>query len=250
MRKIQDQDIELGQLRNLVERYVRAERSLSTRRNYRADWNMLRAWGKSAGRPFPPSSDTIALYFAYLLACGHKVSSVNRRMSSFRHQFRTQGLPLPDLSLPAAVLAGARRELRQRPKMAAAFSVEQLAAMCRALGERPIDIRDRAILVLGFASGMRASELSSLSLSDVAFAEAGLVISIQKSKTDQEGKGRAFGLFRAERAPCPVETLRAWLQLRGADPGPLLYACKRRRCCAASRSPGRSCMAPCGATPQ
>jgi len=229
MRRIQDRYIELGELKNLVARYVRAERSVSTRRNYEADWNMLRAWCQSSGREFPPCGETITLYFAYLLSCGHKVSSVNRRLSSFRYYFRQQGLPVPDLSVAAALLAGARRELRQRPKKAGAFSTAQLSQMCAALGRRPIDIRDRTILVLGFASGLRASEMAALDMDDVAFHDAGIVITIRRSKTDQEGKGRMIGVFRGEGELCPVEALADWLEIRGAHPGPLIWGCSRSR---------------------
>jgi site-specific recombinase XerC len=81
----------------------------------------------------------------------------------------------------------------------------------------PRSLRDRAVLVLGFACGFRRSNLHLLHVDEIEFVEAGLVVHERSSKTDQEGKGRDIPLFRGVHPEtCPVRALRDWL---GATPG-------------------------------
>ncbi len=85
-----------------------------------------------------------------------------------------------------------------------------------------LGLRDQAILVLGFASGCRRSELAALDVADVTIKSEGLQVHIAKSKTDQEKKGRDVGIERGEHAEtCPVRVLEKWLVERGSWPGPL-----------------------------
>lgn len=94
--------------------------------------------------------------------------------------------------------------------------------MVGALPDGPRGARDRAVLLFGFASGLRRSELAVLDLVDVSSEAAGLVVQVWRSKTDQEGAGRVVGVHRGvRRATCPVRAVEAWLVERGPWPGPL-----------------------------
>jgi integrase len=74
-----------------------------------------------------------------------------------------------------------------------------------------IGVRDRALL-LGFAGAMRRSELVGLDVADVQETQDGLVVTIRKSKTDQEKVGRKIGIpYGSHPQTCPVRALRAWL---------------------------------------
>jgi hypothetical protein len=61
-----------------------------------------------------------------------------------------------------------------------------------------IQLRDRAILVVGFASAMRRSELVALKVEDLEWTAEGLPIQIRKGKTDQEGVGAAVAVPKGE----------------------------------------------------
>jgi hypothetical protein len=52
-----------------------------------------------------------------------------------------------------------------------------------------VGVRERALLLLGFAGAMRRSDLVSLDVSDLAQADERLVVTIRKSKTDQVRAG-------------------------------------------------------------
>lgn len=78
------------------------------------------------------------------------------------------------------------------------------------------------MVLLGFASACRRSELAALDLADVSQVREGLVLRIVRSKTDQSGRGAELGVPRGGRAAtCPVRVLQAWLVERGGWPGPL-----------------------------
>jgi integrase len=80
------------------------------------------------------------------------------------------------------------------------------------LGQSLRDQQRRALLLLGFARAFRRSELVALTLKDLAFVEEGLVVTLRRSKTDQEGAGLCKGIPRGEHlATCPVQALKAWL---------------------------------------
>jgi len=83
--------------------------------------------------------------------------------------------------------------------------------MVDTLDGRLIGIRDRALLLLGFAGAFRRSELVALDLADIHAGHDGLTITIRKSKTDQEGQGRKVGIpYGSHPCTCPVRAMAAW----------------------------------------
>ena len=73
--------------------------------------------------------------------------------------------------------------------------------------------RDRALLLVGFAGDFRRSELVSPDVVDLDFSRAGLIVTLRKSKTDQEGRSRRLGIpYGSSEQTCPVRSLQAWLE--------------------------------------
>jgi integrase len=97
------------------------------------------------------------------------------------------------------------------------------AAERRLLEPRAIDVRDRSLLLDGFAGALRRSNLVAFSWRDITVHPEGLVVVLRRSKTDQTGRGyELFFPYGEHRLTCPV---RAWLAWRdvvaeaiGADP--------------------------------
>jgi integrase len=77
--------------------------------------------------------------------------------------------------------------------------MEDLWAVLDKTGDSIRDQRDRALLLIGFAGGLRRSELVGLDLTDLEFAREGHVLTLRRSKTDQEGRGRRIGTPRRDR---------------------------------------------------
>jgi integrase len=81
-------------------------------------------------------------------------------------------------------------------------------------------LRDRAILLLGFAGAFRCSELVALDVTDLEFCDGGIRVHIRRSKTDQEGTGHTIAIVSGSVA-CPVKAVRAWLEASKITTGPL-----------------------------
>ncbi|MEF2559286.1 site-specific integrase, partial [Aurantimonas sp. C2-5-R2] len=95
------------------------------------------------------------------------------------------------------------------------------------MSDRPKDIRDRALLLIGFAGGFRRSELVGLDVADVETVRQGLVITLRRSKTDQTGAGRKIGIPHGRTRWCPVAALEVWLSTFGIEAGPILRGINR-----------------------
>jgi integrase len=119
------------------------------------------------------------------------------------------------------VMKGIRRTKGMQQRQATPLLPRDLKAISQDLPDRLSGLRDRALLLLGFAGAFRRSELVGLKVSDVSFVDNGLEVVLRRSKTDQEGKGEKKGIpFGSDPATCPVRALRAWLSeshlLKGA----------------------------------
>jgi integrase len=120
------------------------------------------------------------------------------------------------------VVAGIRREKGTRADAKRALSTDELRAMVARIPATPHGLRDRALLLIGFAGGFRRSELAAITLDHVEDTTDGLKILIPRSKTDQEGEGRTIGIrYGSDPRSCPVRAYRAWIAAAGITEGPV-----------------------------
>ena len=196
----------------------------NTRVGYAKDLADFEAWCKSAGRAaLPAESETLALYLTDRLE-RNRVTTLERRLTGILHANRAAGHARPSTEECRAILTGARRRRKERARGKAALAAGDLRRIARRLLRLGTNraVRDRALLVFGFASGLRRGELAAVDVGDVAFAPKGLVLVVASSKTDQEGRGAKLGIFRGSRPETdPVSALRAWLRVRGSVAGAL-----------------------------
>lgn len=103
------------------------------------------------------------------------------------------------------------------------LTVSELAQIVSRIDtDRAIGIRDRAVILLGYASAMRPGEISALDVEDVITKPTGILISVRQSKTDQDGQGQLVGVARGDnRLTDPIRALDAWLMTRPVGPGAL-----------------------------
>jgi integrase len=143
---------------------------------------------------FPAEPETVALYLvdhAERLA----VSTLRRRLAAISEAHQAARFPNPTIDPAVRITwAGIRRTHGKARDAKEAAVTEVVAAMVAPLGGRLIDVRDRAILLLGFAGALRRSELSALDVDDVVEMGEGLKIAVARSKTDQEGEGHTVGI--------------------------------------------------------
>jgi integrase len=105
---------------------------------------------------------------------------------------------------------------------------DDIRAMVSATDSGLIGLRDRALILLGFAGAFRRSELVGLNVEDCAFGKDGLTITLRRSKTDQEEAGRKVGIpYGSNPETCPVRNLQEWIEQAGIASGPLFRPVNR-----------------------
>jgi integrase len=196
--------------------YAAASKAENTIRAYRRCWADFTAWcGRNGLDALPAEPSTVALYLAQL-GGKRKASTIQQRVSAISQAHKTAGhtSPTQDQSV-RLVLAGIRRTHGTAQEGKAPVLTADVRKMVDALPGGAIGVRDRALLLLGFAAALRRSELVGLDVGDAQETTDGLVVRITKSKTDQEGAGRLVGVpYGSAPATCPVRALRGWLELR------------------------------------
>jgi len=205
--------------------YTAAARAHSTRRIYRTFWLQFEAWATDRGRSYlPADAETVALYLAHL-AESYKTATIRLKMSAIAAAHKAAGLPSPLVSpIVARVWAGIRREKGCAPHQKAAMMTDALRVMLAQLPNGKRGVRDRALVLLGFAGGFRRSEIVGLNFEDVAFTSDGAIVTIRRSKTDQEGEGRTVGIpFGSNPRTCPVRALRELADQLGSIAGEPLF---------------------------
>lgn len=215
--------IDFAQIRATEQRIRQADKALNTRKAYASGWKSFVAWCAAAERSWLPAAPaTVQDYATWCIGRGHRLNTVFIRMSAITHYHRDAGLDTPCDQSVKLYLVNARRELKEEPAGKAALSCELLRKIAPRFPETTAGVRNRAMILLGFASGWRRSEIVALRFSDVQFVSEGLAVWQRSSKTDQAGKGRLVGIERGKHAAtCPVRALEAWLKLRGEWEGPL-----------------------------
>jgi site-specific recombinase XerD len=201
--------------------YAHAEKSDATRRAYASDWRHFESWCAARSADILPAAvETVAAYLAALADGGLKVSTINRRAAAITYAHRLRGVPPPTAAEPTkAVLRGIRRRVGVAVERKAPATGHAIARMIRRAS-----VRDRAVLLLGFAAALRRSEIAALRVSDLERAPDGLIVHIRKSKTDQEGAGHTVAVPHGGKLR-PVEAVDAWLGQSGRIGDDSLFDC-------------------------
>jgi integrase len=212
--------------------YAAQRESANTRRAYASDWRGFARWcrrqGLDAGLPDP---QVVGLY----LTAGADgsgvakaaVSTIERRLAAITTHYRSSGTPLDRNDRHIVdVMAGIRRSHGCPPRQKEAVLGEDVLAMTATLSNDLRGWRDRAILLLGFAGGLRRSEIVGLDCGPgqtedgsgwIEIVAEGALLTI-RGKTGWRQVEVARG--SSERT-CPVAALETWLKLARIAHGPV-----------------------------
>jgi integrase/recombinase XerD len=139
---------------------------------YRRDLALFADWlGRETGRSLIEASETDLRQYALARHAGSAPTSTNRRLTVFKRFFRWAVRERIIDADPTLKLDSARQPLRV-PKTLTEAQVEALLAAPDV--ETPLGLRDRAMLEVLYASGLRVSELVSLKTVNVSFVECAL----------------------------------------------------------------------------
>jgi integrase len=194
-------------LTSAVNEYVRDSLASNTRRAYLSDLAEFERRGGSV----PASVETVAAYLA-ARADVLAVATLVRHVASISKAHDARGLPNPTRSeLVRATLRGIRRTKGCAQREAKPLLRDDLLLALDAMGESIKDIRDRALMLIGCAGALRRSELVGLDVGDIEHVRQGIVLTLRRSKTDQDGAGRKIGIPYGRTRWCPVAALESWL---------------------------------------
>jgi integrase len=238
-----DQDQSPAHLRDLTDRargYVEAASSANTRKAYASDWKHFSAWCRRSGlTPLPPHPQTVGLY---ITACAsgsasgttgsgakaNSVSTIERRLSSLSWNYAQRGLSLDrkDRHI-ATVLSGIRNSHARPPVQKEAVMAEDIIAMIETRDRGTLrGLRDRAMLLIGYAGGLRRSEIVGLDLKAdqtedgrgwIEILDKGMLVTLRGKTGWREvevGRGSSD-------ATCPVVAIETWIKFAKLAHGPL-----------------------------
>jgi integrase len=228
----------LAALAETAKAYARSAQADNTQRAYAADWRQFASWLRRQGfAETPPDPEAVGLYLASQVerrGAELSVATLERRLSGIAWRYRQLGEPLEirDRHI-ATVLAGIRRRHGRPPAQKAAIFADELLAMLATLEMDLRGLRDRAILAIGFAGGLRRSEIVGLDCGPrqtedgsgwVELFPEGALLTV-RGKTGW----RDVEIGRGSRPDtCPVALLETWLRLGRISHGPLFRAIARK----------------------
>ncbi|WP_275786628.1 site-specific integrase [Pararhizobium gei] len=230
------QPVHLQDLTNRARGYIEAASSINTRRAYASDWKHFAAWCRRSNlSPLPPVPQTVGLY---ITACAsgtveragkpNSVSTIERRLSSLSWNYTQRGLALDrkDRHI-ATVMAGIRNSHARPPVQKEAVLAEDIIAMLETLDRGTLrGLRDRAMLLIGYAGGLRRSEIVGLDLKAdqtedgrgwIEIFDVGMLVTLRGKTGWREvevGRGSSD-------TTCPVVAMETWIRFARLAHGPV-----------------------------
>ena len=210
--------------------YAREALSINTRLAYASDWQDFSTWCITAGlAALPATPETVASYLA-ALARTHAVATLRRRLVSIAKAHRVAGHIgfWPAHPIIGGTLRGIARSRGRPQRRAAALTTPEIRRLVAACGSDLAGLRDRALILLGYAAALRRAELVAVDVEHLRFDAQGLRLHIPKSKGDQAGEGEDLGIPRGQRRDtCPVRALEAWMVASDTKYGPIFRKVNR-----------------------
>ncbi|MEN6358305.1 MAG: site-specific integrase [Armatimonadota bacterium] len=223
-------DSELLELLENAQNFLTTTIADSTKEIYARDWKGFERWCISHALPYMPSSpDVVGCYFTSLAMKNFRITTIRRHCAAIAAAHREAGYPTPT-SHPAIkeLLHGMTRKIGSPPKPVDALLSEDIKRMVEALPDTFLGIRDKAIILIGFAGAFRRSEIVGLNVADINYRDEGIVILLRRSKTDQQGEGRLVGIPRGKNFDtCPVAALERWLEISQITEGAIFRGLDR-----------------------
>lgn len=211
-----------------VAHFISASRAASTLRAYQSDWEHFTDWCRSQGADHLPADPAVVAAYIADLTATMKVATIQRRLASIASAHKAAGHASPTSNEGVRLtLSGIRKTKGIAQRQVKPILLDDLRRLVTAL---PVDLRgtrDRALLLVGWAGAFRRSELVGIDVDDLEFTKEGLVVTVRRSKTDQEAAGRQVGIPYGTSKLCPVAALQGWLNASGVEDGPVFRRVNR-----------------------
>ena len=212
--------------------------SASTKRAYRHDWERFAEWCDVNNRtPLPATTATLTEHVTYLIEdiipnydpqkklTGHEVrglspQSIRRAIAAIVAKHKEHGLTPPAREDALSAIRGYEEDLalskdpRAKPRRAQAVTVEGLRTLSEQTDSTQVaQLRDRALVLLGFVTAARVSELILIDIGDVTFTDRGLAVSMYRRKV----RKHADKVVPRADAPEMIDAVKAWVDALAAE---------------------------------
>jgi len=203
-------------LEDALRKRIEATWAYNTRRTYGSTLRIYERFCTENGLN-PSEVRSVIAFCEHLAAQGRKYATIEHHVVAIRGRYGVAD------DLLRLYLRGLRRTLGCAQTQKAPLLPKHLELIRWDSGRK--GLRDKALILVGFFGALRRSEVVGLNIEDVTFAPEGAILTLRKSKTDQEGRGREVPIGYAKRPDlCPVRALQAYLNALGRTEGPLFVS--------------------------
>lgn len=183
----------------------------NTRRALKSDWKQFNTWSEQEAAPSLPSNPmVVCAYIRHLFNDGKKHSTIKRHVASIAKMHRIESDKTPEHPTPEptkselikVMLRGVKREInenkdeetpkeresrqKRRAEQKKALTIEHVRVLMPTIPNDARGIRDKALILLGFAGAFRRSELVGINVEDLEFKEEGLLVRLSFTKTGED----------------------------------------------------------------
>lgn len=206
-----------------IKGYIQESLAHNSQIALRRDLEHFKNWG---GR-IPATEDMIALYLSEH-AETHSIATLRRRLSSISQLHKMAGYDSPIRGeLVRMLMRGIQRTHGKPQRQASPLLRDDLISILNHIPNDARGVRNKALLMVGFAGALRRSELVGVNIEDIEFVSEGVIIILLESKTDQERKGRKIAIPQGRSRHCVVQALQDWLFALECKTGPLFRSIRK-----------------------
>ena len=204
--------LEIETLKNL-----KNSKANNTLRAYKADFRDFSLFCQQNGFSSMPTDPKVLTLYLTQLSKSSKYSTLKRRLASISVIHKLNGHYL-DTKHPVITenLLGIKRIKGTYQRAKKPILINDLKKIIEVINKdknKKNTLKNKALLLIGFAGGFRRSELVEIQYEDLEFVPEGVKIFVKKSKTDQSGEGMTKGIpYFSNPDYCPVVSLKKWIE--------------------------------------
>tara|TARA_A100001015_G_scaffold217843_1_gene244807 strand:+ start:204 stop:1121 length:918 start_codon:yes stop_codon:yes gene_type:complete len=206
-------------------KHLKNSKAENTVRAYESDFRDFSKFCLNNGLKSLPTEPKILSIYLTHLSKSFKFSTLKRRIASIKVVHKMKGHYL-DSKHPIIMenLLGIKRLNGALQKAKKPLLINDLKLLIKAINEYEKKelkkIRNRSLILIGFAGGFRRSELVNVNYDDLEFVKEGVKIFIKRSKTDQSAEGSIKAIpYFSNSEYCPVKNLSDWIEHRNIKDG-------------------------------
>jgi len=205
----------------------------NTIKAYGSDWSDFVDWCSFHGEPFLPTTPETIVNYISDLADDAKANTVSRRITAISENHIAAGFGRNNPAKEGIVrtaMSAIRREKGTFQHGKAPILMETLYLLSDCFGDDIVSLRDKALILLGFAGAFRRSELVRIQMDELTFSPEGMTIFIPHAKGDQLGHGATIAIpYAPEEEICAVRAVEQWILTAQIQHGPLFRGFKRNK---------------------